>query len=150
LKKLVAHIKTNAQVAGPDHQWRLELPDEPIVITGDPYRLHEVVTNLLSNARIHTPAGTTITLAMTADAADAVQIEVRDDGPGIPAEIQPTVFERFTRADDSRSHANGSTGLGLAIVAAVVTAHGGAATMQSRPGQTIMTVRLPRDQRPRG
>jgi two-component system OmpR family sensor kinase len=148
LTRLAIDAVSDAQVAGPDHQWQLELPDEPIVITGDTYRLHEVVTNLLGNARIHTPAGTTITLAVTADAADGVQIEVRDDGPGIPAEIQPTVFERFTRADDSRSHANGSTGLGLAIVAAVVAAHDGTATVQSRPGQTIMTVRLPRDQRP--
>jgi signal transduction histidine kinase len=68
---------------------------------------------------------------------------VSDNGPGIPESVQPTAFERFARADSSRGHANGSTGLGLAIVAAVAGAHGGTATMQSRPGRTTVTVRLP-------
>ncbi len=66
-----------------------------------------------------------------------------DDGPGVPPELRPEVFERFARGDSSRSRAHGSTGLGLAIVAAVVEAHHGTVTLHSRPGHTIFTVRLP-------
>ena len=74
----------------------------------------------------------------------AVVLRVTDDGPGIPAELQSEVFERFARGDSSRSHRGGSTGLGLAIAQAVVRAHGGIITLQSIPGRTEFTVRLPR------
>jgi two-component system OmpR family sensor kinase len=70
-------------------------------------------------------------------------ITVTDDGPGIPAALQPEIFNRFVRGDSSRSRGAGSTGLGLAIVAAVVGAHRGTVTVQSRPGRTVFTVRLP-------
>ena len=70
-------------------------------------------------------------------------ITVTDNGPGIPAELQPEIFGRFVRGDSSRSRAAGSTGLGLAIVAAVVGAHQGTVAVQSRPGRTVFTVRLP-------
>lgn len=145
LTRLAIDVMSDAQAAGPDHHWRLDLPDEPIVVAGDTYRLHEVVANLLANARVHTPAGTTVTLTVQPARKHGgdVEIAVTDDGPGIPAEIQPTVFERFTRADSARGHADGSTGLGLALVAAVSAAHGGTATMQSRPGRTTVTIRLP-------
>jgi two-component system OmpR family sensor kinase len=143
LSRLAIDAMSDAQAAGPDHQWRLDLPEEPLQITGDTYRLHEVVANLLANARVHTRAGTTVTLAVTPDCAGGVRIEVRDNGPGIPADVQPIVFERFSRADNSRSHANGNSGLGLAIVQAVVAAHGGTATLLSRPGETSVTVWLP-------
>ncbi|MFC7615815.1 ATP-binding protein [Actinokineospora soli] len=66
-----------------------------------------------------------------------------DDGPGIPEDLLPTVFERFARGDTSRSRAAGSTGLGLAIVAAVVAAHGGRVGVVSGPGRTRFTVTLP-------
>ena len=143
LSRLSIDAIRDAQAAGRDHTWRLELPDEPVVITGDAFRLHQVVANLLANARVHTPAETTVTLAV-APSRDDVRITVTDDGPGVPADVQPTAFERFSRADAARSHTNGSTGLGLAIVAAVATAHGGSAGMDSRPGRTAVTVRLPR------
>lgn len=146
LTRLAIDTITDAQAAGPDHTWRLDLPDEPVVIAGDRHRLHEVVANLLANARVHTPAGTTVTLAVAPD-IDSVQVGVTDDGPGIPPDVQPTVFERFTRADTSRGRANGSTGLGLAIVSAVAAAHGGTATLRSRPGDTTVVVRLPRAER---
>jgi two-component system OmpR family sensor kinase len=68
---------------------------------------------------------------------------VTDDGPGIPAELQPTLFERFVRGDASRSRAAGSTGLGLAIVQAVVAAHHGQVTVDSRPGRTRFAITLP-------
>jgi two-component system OmpR family sensor kinase len=144
LTRVAIDAMSDAQAAGTDHDWQLDLPDEPVVIAGDTFRLHEVVANLLVNARTHTPAGTTVALTVTS-LDDEVRIEVSDDGPGIPDDIQPIVFERFTRADSSRSHANGSTGLGLAIVAAVVAAHGGNTSVASRPGRTAVTVRLPRD-----
>jgi two-component system, OmpR family, sensor kinase len=144
LSRLAIDAMSDTQAAGRDHEWELELPDEPVVVIGDAFRLHQVIANLLANARVHTPAGTTVTLAVTRpDAADGVQIAVSDNGPGVPASVQPTVFERFARADSSRGHANGSTGLGLAIVAAVAGAHGGTATMRSIPGRTTVTVRLP-------
>jgi two-component system OmpR family sensor kinase len=72
------------------------------------------------------------------------RVSVTDDGPGIPAELQPGVFERFVRGDSARSHAAGSTGLGLAIVDAVVTAHQGQVDVTSRPGETRFTITLPR------
>jgi two-component system, OmpR family, sensor kinase len=144
LSRLAIDAMSDAQAAGRDHVWQLELPGEPVVVIGDAFRLHQVIANLLANARVHTPAGTTVTLAVTRpDAADEVQIAVSDDGPGVPEAVQPTVFERFARADGSRGRANGSTGLGLAIVAAVAGAHGGTATMRSRRGRTTVTVRLP-------
>ena len=145
ISRLAIDAMADAQAAGRDHEWELELPDEPIVVLGDAFRLHQVIANLLANARVHTPAGTAVTLGVTRpDAAGWVQIAVSDKGPGVPESVQPTAFERFARADGSRGHANGSTGLGLAIVAAVAGAHGGTATMHSRPGRTTVTVRLPR------
>ena len=145
ISRLAIDAMADAQAAGRDHEWELELPDEPIVVLGDAFRLHQVIANLLANARVHTPAGTAVTLGVTRpDAAGWVQIAVSDNGPGVPESVQPTAFERFARADGSRGHANGSTGLGLAIVAAVAGAHGGTATMHSRPGRTTVTVRLPR------
>ena len=130
LSRLVIEVINDARVAGPEHRWLLDLPDEPLAVRGDEHRLHQVVGNLLSNARIHTPAGTSVVLRLTADEPnDKVLLSVIDDGPGIPAELADTVFERFVRADDSRSRASGSTGLGLAIANAVVEAHGGSMTL---------------------
>ena len=67
----------------PAHRWQLDLPDEPVTVTGDEQRLHQVVTNLLGNARHHTPPGTTVTVSAAA-ADDGVRIVVHDDGPGLP------------------------------------------------------------------
>ena len=128
------------------------------MIRGDEHRMHQVLANLLSNAGRHTPAGTTVTvgLALTRDpgspgradgpseAGDWVAVTVTDDGPGIPAELVPTLFERFVRGDSSRSRAAGSTGLGLAIVDAVTAAHHGQVSVTSEPGRTRFTIRLPR------
>ncbi|MFG2054708.1 ATP-binding protein [Micromonospora sp. NPDC048930] len=142
LTALVVNAVSDAHVAGPDHRWQLDLPDEPVSVTGDSHRLHQVVANLLANARVHTPPGTTVTTRL-APVPDGVELSVADDGPGIPADLQPEVFERFARGDSSRSRAHGSTGLGLAIVAAVVEAHHGRVDVASRPGRTVFTVRLP-------
>ena len=91
-------------------------------------------------------------MALTTGAVpDAVVLTVTDDGPGIPAELQPTLFERFVRGDSSRSRAAGSTGLGLAIVDAVTSAHGGSVRLDSKPGRTRFIITLPRlDEDPAG
>ncbi|MBI0300558.1 HAMP domain-containing histidine kinase [Streptomyces sp. PRKS01-29] len=247
LSPLVVDAVSDARAVGSDHEWRLELPDEPAVVHGDDARLRQVLVNLLANARTHTPAGTTVTARVlwggpqaspypspyglshgmsygmehgvpygassgvssdapsgaghghghrkedgsfhghrkedgsshghrkvrgsphvqpyavpyapphgspyaAARAAGAfgpprtpsyVSLEIEDDGPGIPPELLPHVFERFARGDASRSRAAGSTGLGLAIVHAVVAAHDGRVTVDSVPGRTVFGVHLP-------
>ncbi|MFD7653434.1 sensor histidine kinase [Actinosynnema sp. NPDC059797] len=143
LSRLVVDTVSDARIAGPGHEWRLRLPPEAVVVTGDEHKLHQVLANLLSNARAHTPPGTTVVTSLSSGGG-AVEVAVTDDGPGIPEEFQGEVFERFARGDTSRSRAAGSTGLGLSIVAAVVAAHRGSVRVTSRPGRTTFTVRLPR------
>ena len=142
LSRLLVDAVGDAHAAGPDHRWVLDLGEDPVVVVGDADRLHQVVANLMVNARVHTPAGTTVTASLRGHDGDAV-LSIMDDGPGIPAELLPQVFIRFARGDDARSHAAGSTGLGLSIVDAVVCAHGGTVEAQSRPGQTTFAVTLP-------
>jgi two-component system, OmpR family, sensor kinase len=142
LSPLVVDAVRDAHAATPDHRWQVDLSDDPVVVDGDPGRLHQVLVNLLANAGKHTPAGTTVT-ASTSRADGVCVLRVADDGPGIPPELLPTVFERFARGDHSRSRAAGSTGLGLAIVAAVVGSHRGTVELTSAPGATVFTVRLP-------
>lgn len=143
LTRLVLDAVGDARIAGNGHNWQLELPAEPVTVRGDGDRLHQVLANLLSNARTHTPPGTTVTTGLSASPGRGVELTVTDDGPGIPATLLPDVFERFARGDGSRSRAAGSTGLGLSIVSAVVEAHGGTVGVASEPGKTRFTVRLP-------
>lgn len=147
LTETIINATSDARVAGPDHRWSLDLPDHPIVVVADPHRVHQVVANLLANARTHTPPGTSVRTGLRTDGDRAV-ISVTDDGPGVPADIQERVFERFTRADTSRARAggadgSGSTGLGLAIVSAVVDAHHGEVWVESRAGHTRFSIALP-------
>ncbi|TVT05019.1 HAMP domain-containing protein [Amycolatopsis bartoniae] len=144
LARLVADAVGDAHIAGPQHRWRLELPDEPVAVAGDAQRLHQVLANLLANGRTHTPPGTTVTTRLAVSADGSAVLTVTDNGPGIAPDLLPHVFERFARGDSSRSRAAGSTGLGMAIVAAVVSAHHGLVHVQSRPGRTEFEVRLPR------
>jgi two-component system, OmpR family, sensor kinase len=175
LSRLAIETTSDARVARTDHRWRLDLPDEPVLVTGDEHRLHQVMANLLSNAGKHTPPGSTVSVALAvaggAEAATGreshdtewsgdttvqrgvlptgprVELSITDDGPGIPPELLPELFERFTRADTSRARdanaAGKSTGLGLAIVDAVVAAHGGCITVTSKPGTTRFAIILP-------
>ena len=151
LTRVVVDAVADAHAAAPDHRWALDLPadDEdgvedpaPTDVVGDPERLHQVVANLLSNARTHTPPGTAVTVALARRDGE-VRLQVRDDGPGIPPELLPRVFERFARGDSGRARTTGSTGLGLSIVSAVVAEHGGRLGAESRPGDTRLTVMLP-------
>ncbi|MEV1063603.1 HAMP domain-containing sensor histidine kinase [Streptomyces sp. NPDC050263] len=145
LTRLVLDAVTDAQAAGPGHRWTLELSEEPVTVPGDAHRLQQVLANLLANARLHTPVGTTITISLGTGGGTAV-LKVHDDGPGVAADVQPRVFERFTHGERRRAEAAGGgtgAGLGLSIVAAVAEAHGGSVTLESGPGSTTFTVRLP-------
>ena len=142
LTRVVLDAVADTSRVAPDHRWRLDLPEEPVTIDGDEHALHQAVANLLTNARMHTPSGTEVRAGLDSD-DQAVTLSVRDNGPGIPAELLPHIAERFTRADESRAHSDGS-GLGLAITDAIVRAHEGTLTITSRPGDTRFTIRLPR------
>jgi two-component system OmpR family sensor kinase len=144
LTEIVLNTVSDARAANTDHTWSLNLPEDVVMGRADAHRLHQVVANLLANARTHTPAGTKVETALSAQDGWAV-ISVTDNGPGVPPEIQESVFERFSRADVSRVRQAGgsSTGLGLAIVAAVVNAHGGKVELDSRPGYSRFTIRVP-------
>ena len=142
LVPLAVDVVSDAHAASPGHVWSLTSPEEPVLVQGDRGRLHQLLANLLANARVHTPEGTAVETTVAVDGDEAV-VTVADDGPGIPADLQPVLFERFVRADGSRSRATGSTGLGLSIVAAVAEGHGGRVEVESTPGRTRFTVRLP-------
>ncbi|MEP6842834.1 MAG: HAMP domain-containing sensor histidine kinase, partial [Pseudolysinimonas sp.] len=142
LLPLVVDAMSDAHAAAPDHTWLIHTPDSPVIVTGDGGRLHQVVANLLANARAHTPSGSSVSLTLAGDSGDAV-ITVEDDGPGISPGLLPVLFERFARGDGSRSRATGGTGLGLAIVAAVVDAHAGTVSVTSEPGDTRFVVSIP-------
>jgi two-component system OmpR family sensor kinase len=143
LTRLLLETVADARVLAPSHTWRLVLPDEPVTVVGDEARLHQVVTNLLSNARSHTPVGTTVTVSAES-VEDAVRLQVHDDGPGLPPDLVAEAFDRFTRGDSSRTRSSGGAGLGLSLVSAIVAAHGGRAEVRSEPGDTTFTVTLPR------
>jgi two-component system OmpR family sensor kinase len=150
LTRLILDAVADARAAGPGHQWELELPEDPVTVPGDEHRLQQVLANLLANARVHTSVGTKVTVALDivrGFAADSegpsAVLKVHDDGPGVPEDLRPGVFERFTRADRRKSDSpGGGAGLGLSIVAAVVEAHGGSVSLDSRPGATTFTVTL--------
>jgi two-component system OmpR family sensor kinase len=144
LTRMAIDTTSDAHAAAPGHRWSLDLPEEPVTVYGDEFRLQQVVANLLGNARAHTPGGTEVTVRLRpADPAGMVTLDVLDDGPGIPAGLREDVFERFARGDGSRSRKAGGTGLGLAIVSAVVQAHGGTVGLTSEPGNTRFRIRLP-------
>jgi len=121
----------------------IELEAEPVTVIGDRERLRQIVDNLLSNVRSHTPSRAPVRVRVGAVGGEAV-IEVEDSGPGMGAEAAERAFERFYRADESRSRASGGVGLGLSIVAAVAHAHGGTVAARSQPGEgATFTIALP-------
>ncbi|MCD6640759.1 MAG: HAMP domain-containing histidine kinase [Nocardioides sp.] len=137
LSLLLLEAVNDARVVDPSRQWRVVLPEEPLTVTGDAARLHQVVTNLLANARRHTPAGTEVTVTGRPDGFD-----VHDDGPGFAPDVADRAFERFVRGDTARTREGGGAGLGLSLVHAIVAAHGGTVTLRSGPGDTTVAVRL--------
>lgn len=143
LSMLCVLTLSDAHAAGRDHVWKLDIPEEPCEVLGDEPRLQQVLVNLLANARVHTPAGTEVTLALKQHDNGSTEISVANDGPMIPLELQASMFQRFSRGDTSRNRTGGSTGLGLAIAHAIVTAHGGTLSATSTPQATTFTVLLP-------
>ena len=135
----------SAQVAGADHPISLTGDLDELYTLGDHNRIHQVVANLLANARTHTPAGTEIAVSI-AEGADGVRIAVSDTGPGLSEEDQKRIFERFYRADSSRVRIDGEgSGLGLSIVDAVMKAHGGSVSVTSEQGKgSTFTLFFPR------
>jgi two-component system OmpR family sensor kinase len=166
LTSLVVEATMDARATAPGHRWTLQVRgDHPLVVPGDEAQLRRVVTNLLANARTHTPSGTAVVVSLqrvgdgggggggagggggggggAGGGGGLVRLVVANDGPPIPAEALPVLFDRFTRGEASRSREHGTSGLGLAIVRAVVSAHGGSVRVASEPGRTAFTVDLP-------
>jgi two-component system OmpR family sensor kinase len=135
LSELVLDAVESARAAGPNHPVSFDKSDEEIYALGDNDRIHQVVANLLANARTHTPAGTKIDVSVF-QSEDGVRIRIADDGPGLSEKDQEQIFERFYRADPSRVRTGGEgTGLGLSIVEAVMRAHAGEVSVESELGK---------------
>ena len=141
LTEMVVNAVSDARRRLPDHIWQLDLPDEPVEIQGDPARLHQIVANLLGNARTHTAPGTVVRTSIVRD-ADQVRLTVRDNGPGVPKGSSPT------SSSGSRAvtpHATGRRG----APARPLHRRGrrscpwGSVSLDSRPGDTTFTVLLP-------
>jgi two-component system, OmpR family, sensor kinase len=141
LDELVAEAVETARAVDPDRP--IDLDARPVTVLGDRDRLRQVVDNLLANVRSHTPAAAPAHIRVGPENGRAV-VEVEDSGPGLGGEALERVFERFYRADSSRSRARGGVGLGLSIVAAVARTHGGTVAARSEPGQgATFRVELP-------
>lgn len=135
IAKITRDAVASAQVAGPNHPISLNGDVDELYILGDQYRIHQVIANLLANARTHTPVGTPITVSI-AQSNDGLRISVTDTGPGLSDEDQKRIFERFYRADSSRVRIDGEgSGLGLSIVDAVMKAHAGSVSVDSEIGK---------------
>jgi two-component system OmpR family sensor kinase len=134
LNTLLTEAVASAKAAGPNHLIELSLPSAEVFVLGDPQRIHQVVANLLANARTHTPDDSQIKVALDQGVAETI-ISVSDNGPGLSEDDQERIFERFFRADPSRARTSGEgSGLGLSIVDAVMQAHGGYVSVQSKLG----------------
>ena len=133
LSTLIKEAVTSAQVAGPEHPITSDIAHD-VHTQGDSDKIYQVVTNLLANARAHTPAGTAIHVA-TYSTDDGTYVKVADKGPGLTTEDQQHIFERFYRVDTSRQRSSSDgSGLGLSIVDEVMKAHGGSVSVSSEPG----------------
>lgn len=142
LGQLAEDAARDASAVAPDRRVEAVIDGE-VSVTGDEGRLRQVVANLVANALVHTPPGTAVHLEVRRDNGSAV-IEVSDEGPGMTEDVAEHVFERFYRADPSRSRHHGGSGLGLSIVQAIVAAHGGRVAVRTAPGEgTAVRVELP-------
>ncbi|MFC4472221.1 sensor histidine kinase [Streptomyces xiangluensis] len=139
----LVHQAADAFRAGrTDHPLTVTPGPGPVRLWLDPLRVRQVLDNLLSNAAVHTPAGTKVSAEVSVESCMAV-VRVADAGPGIPAAEQHRVFDRFYRVDKARSRDRGGSGLGLAVARSLARAHGGTLELTSCPGSTTFTIRLP-------
>ncbi|HUH06452.1 MAG TPA: HAMP domain-containing sensor histidine kinase [Egibacteraceae bacterium] len=144
LDALVADAVQDARAVEPDRM--IALRADPVQVIGDESRLRQAIANLLSNARVHTPAGSPVEVSVTRRDGWGL-VEVVDQGPGMGPEIAQRVFERFYQADPARTRPGSGAGLGLAIAAGIAEAHGGRAEVDSAPGAgSRFRLRLPLDQ----
>ena len=140
LNTLITEVIASARAAGPNHPIELNMGIEEIFVLGDSQRIHQVLANLLANARTHTPIGTKITISAS-QGINETTVEVSDNGPGLSLPDQERIFERFYRADPARVRNTNVTdksegsGLGLSIVDAVMQAHGGYVSVKSELGK---------------
>src|ERR1700689_556994 len=146
LGDIVLNAVNDEAVAAPTHRWVKDFPDEPVWVRGDPDRLHQLVSNLLTNGWVHTPPGVTVTTGIAcrrvAHEAPYAELTVADDGPDIDPELLPHLFDRFVRAKDAPDGGPGN-GLGLAIVDSIVKAHPGLVPAESAGGRTVFRLPLP-------
>ena len=144
--RLLLEAVADAQVVSPGHHWRLDLPPEAIELNGDEARLHQAVTNLLTNAQKYTPVGSTVTVSASRE-GQTTTLSVHDDGPGFEPDIATEAFSRFVRGDAARTRAtsgkDSGAGLGLALVKAIIEEHGGSVSLTSQPGDTLIVMSLP-------
>jgi two-component system OmpR family sensor kinase len=142
LSRIVRDAAADSRAIDPERPVE-EVMEEGLLVSGDPERLTQVIANLLQNARSHTPPGTPVRIEVGRRNGD-IELAVIDRGPGFPPGSLGSVFDRFFRADESRSRKSGGSGLGLAIVEAIARAHGGSARAENLPGAGArVVVRLP-------
>ncbi|MET9906206.1 HAMP domain-containing sensor histidine kinase [Streptomyces sp. NPDC006476] len=145
LVELVGEAAAAFRASHPERPLTVEPGPPALRLRLDPHRIRQVLDNLLTNAAVHTPAGTKVSVAVALEQETAV-VRVEDAGPGIPAADRERIFDRFYRVDKARSRDRGGSGLGLSVASALVRAHGGTIELSGEPGSTVFTVRLP----PRG
>ncbi|WP_405528641.1 HAMP domain-containing histidine kinase [Streptomyces canus] len=142
LVELVEHAADAFRASHPDHPLTVTPGPLALKLRLDPQRVRQVLDNLLTNAAMHTPPGTEVSVGVRVRDGHA-QVRIADAGPGIPAADQERVFDRFYRVDKARSRDRGGSGLGLAVARSLVRAHGGTIELAAGPGSTVFTVSLP-------
>jgi two-component system OmpR family sensor kinase len=142
LVELVAQAADAFRAGHPDRPLTVTVPPAPVRLRVDPVRIRQVLDNLLTNAAVHTPPGTEVSVTVSVGAGTA-SVRVADAGPGIPEEDRDQVFDRFYRVDKARSRDRGGSGLGLAVARSLAQAHGGTVELTAEPGVTVFTVTIP-------
>jgi two-component system OmpR family sensor kinase len=142
LARLATTAAETFRVAHPRHPLDVDIDSRPLWLPADPTRLRQVLDNLLANVAAHTPEGTAARMSVRTSDGWA-EVAVTDAGPGIRTEHRARIFDRFYRVDDSRSRGYGGSGLGLAVAQILVQTHGGTLSVDTEPGRTTFTVRLP-------
>jgi two-component system OmpR family sensor kinase len=142
LAALARDAAEDARATAPDRSISVDGATSAIV-SGDPHQLRQVLANLTRNALVHTPGGSPIELSVARNGQE-VSVSVRDHGPGLPADSEQSIFDRFWRAQGGRERGKAGAGLGLAIVRGVLDAHGGRISAENAPGGgAVFVVRLP-------